>query len=205
MSDAATFRSTREGWLRATPSAETLEWAQWVLAEGDKSKPNDMRNFSNRRFQGFVAECAFHRWLERELVDHIWNGSTDPKPDFELGAAGVGLPTGVGLKSCGSESAWRPSHVVNVYERHREHSPQELFFVGFEQPGAVRPNDPTVVLLGGLPAATYFKLAEFVPKGGMLNPIVRAENDVWNLRTRELEPPRQWLDRNRPPGEARTA
>jgi hypothetical protein len=185
------FRPTQEGWLRATPSEETLKWARRVEAEGDRTKPNDMLNFSERRYQGFVAERAFDTWLEHEQMSRVWNGQTDPKPDFELGLIGVGV------KCCGSMRRWRPQLVVNVYERHREHPLQELFFVGFEHPGAVKRDGPTVVLLGGLPAEAYFARATFVRAGGQLNPRVIAENDVWNLQTSELQPPDEWLGRVR--------
>lgn len=187
--DGASFHPTPEGWLRATPSDETLAWARRMEAEGDKTKPNDMRNFSKRRYQGFVGERAFDVWLRSLSVTHEWHGQTDAKPDFELGAVSVGL------KSCGSKRAWRPDLVVNVYERHREHPLRELFFAGFEHPGAVKQDRPTVVLLGGLPTETYFELATFVSKGEQLNPKVIAENDVWNLRTSKLEAPQVWLER----------
>jgi hypothetical protein len=160
-------------------------------AEGDRTKPNEMLNFSERRYQGFVAERAFDRWLEQERVSRIWNGETDPKPDFELGSIGVGV------KCCGSMRSWKPHLVVNVDERHREHSPQEWFFVGYEHPGAVKPKQPTIVLLGGLPSGTYFERATFVEAGEQLNPAVIAENNVWNLPTSELQPPYDWLARIR--------
>lgn len=185
------FRATPEGWLRGVPSKETLDWARRVEAEGDKHKPNDMPNFSERRYQGFVAERAFDLWLTQERDEHIWNGQTDPRPDFELG------PLGVGVKCCGSMRAWRPDLVVNVYERHRGHALHELFFVGFEHPGAVKPDRPTVVLLGGLPTEEYFQRATFVRAGEPLNPVVIAKNDVWNLPTAALQPPVNWLDRVR--------
>ncbi len=185
------FRLTPEGWLRGIPSQETLAWARRVEAEGDKRKPNDMPNFSGRRYQGFVAERAFDLWLEQERVKRQWNGQTDPRPDFELG------PVGVGVKCCGSMRAWRAELVVNVYERHREHALRELFFVGFEHPGAVERDRPTVVLLGGLPKEEYFERATFVRAGELLNPIVTAKNDVWNLPTAALQQPADWLSRVR--------
>jgi hypothetical protein len=185
------FSHTLEGWLRGTPSDETLEWALSVEARGDRNKPNDMPNFSNRRFQGFVAERALERWLQQNHVEHVRNGETDFRPDFEVG------PVAVGVKCCGSKKRWHPSLVVNVYERHRKHSPQELFFVGWEHLGAVRKDRPTVILLGGITAKEYFEQATFVRVGENLNPQIPAENDVWNLPTRKLLPPGEWLERIR--------
>lgn len=138
-----------------------------------------------------MAERAFDLWLEQERMEYRWNGNTDPRPDFEMG------PVGVGVKCCGSMRAWRPELVVNVYERHREHALHELFFVGFEHPGAVKREHPTVVLLGGLPKEEYFERAMCVPAGGKLNPKVTAKNEVWNLPTAALHPPADWLGRVR--------
>lgn len=185
------FSRTPEGWLRAAPSDETLKWALAVEAKGDMHKPNDMPNFSERRYQGFVAERAFDRWLDQEDMRHNWNGDTDFKPDFELG------PIAVGVKCCGSKRSWKPWLVVNVYERHRRHPLHELFFVGWEHPGAVNRDRPTVVLLGALAAEEYFERARFVRKGENLNRLVIAKNDVWNLPTSELQPPGEWLGRIR--------
>ncbi len=182
------FSRTLEGWIRGTPSDETLEWALTVEAEGDRHKPNDMPNFSNRRFQGFVAERAFDRWLDEQRIEHKRNGETDFKPDFEIG------PVAVGVKCCGSKKRWKPSFVVNVYERHRKHPLDELFFVGWEHRGAVNKTRSTVVLLGGLTAKEYFERATLVRVGEDLNPQTVAENDVWNLRTSELRPPEAWLE-----------
>jgi hypothetical protein len=150
-----------------------------------------MPNFSERRYQGFVAERAFDLWLEQEQMECRWNGNTDPLPDFEIGQVGVGV------KCCGSMQPWRSRLVVNVYERHREHALHELFFVGFEHAGAVKPETPTVVLLGGLPKEEYFERATRIPAGGRLNPKVIAKNEVWNLPTADLQQPAQWLSRVR--------
>jgi hypothetical protein len=90
---------------------------------------------------------------------------------------------------------WNRWLVVNVYERHRAHPWDELFFVGFEHASANNPNGHRLVLLGGIPGHRYFESATFVPRGGRLNPQVIAENDVWNLKTSLLEPPLSWLTR----------
>ncbi len=189
----SSFKRTPEGWYKAVPSNETVEWAIQTTAAGDRTKPNNMLNFSKNRAGGLVAEKAFHLWLEERQVAHVWNGGTDPKPDFQIGSLRVGV------KECGrNDKPWNPRLVVNIYHRHKPLPLDEVFFVGYERiTGKKTPeiDKERVVLLGGLTKDDYFDKATLVRKGGQINPDTPAQNDVWNLKTRLLEPPDKWLER----------
>ena len=183
------FRRIEHGWYRGTPGTDAIAWALAQETALDAVKPNDFVNFSNRRWQGFLAERAFDRWLEQLGVPRVWNGGADPDPDFVV--AGVGT----GLKSRGFTTSWRPNFVVNVFDRHRAHPEEvELFFTAVQRPKSGT-TATAVLLLGGLPQAEYFARATEVKPGEMINPLEVAKNHVWNLECRLLEPPDEWLAR----------
>src|SRR4051794_12033040 len=48
--DAVVLTRTDEGWYEGRPSEQTIAWAKEQEAVGDANKPNDFRNFSNRRW-----------------------------------------------------------------------------------------------------------------------------------------------------------
>lgn len=163
-----------------TPSKRAIEWARAEEAAGDANKTNGFTNFSDRRWTGFLGEWYFGRWLQERGVVFRRLGGNDTNIDFIVGKLKVGI------KTCGAAGSFSDQHVVNVYDRHRESSPERLFFVGHVGLETVR----SVVMLGGLGRDEFFNRATFVPAGGMLNPTTVAENDVWNLPVGDLAPPR---------------
>lgn len=190
---APSFRRLEEGWYTGRPSPEALKWAVARQHELDRIKPNDFRNFSNRRWQGFLAELAFARWLGEQGAEFEWNGGADPDPDL------IVLDTGVSCKSRGFTSEWRPNFVVNMFERHRKHpEEQELFFTAVQRPSkSADVRSDRVLLLGGISHDEYFLKADEIQPGQQLNPYEIAENHVWNLECHELERPDEWLARLR--------
>ena len=187
------FSRLDEGWYAGTPSQEAIDWAVAMQNELDAVKSNDFENFSDLRWQGFLAERAFATWLEEREVAFTWNGGADSKPDF------VVLGAGVGCKARSFTSAWGSNFVVNVFERHRGHTDEnELFFAAVQRSsdtGSV--SSPRVLLLGGIQRDDYFKRAIEVKAGEQLGPHKVAQIHTWNLECGDLETPDVWLARLR--------
>lgn len=162
-----------------SPSPEAMAWAKAEEARGDAEKSNGFKNFSERRWLGFLGEWYFARWLRMLGIPFQRHGGSNTSVDF------VVRDRTVGVKCCGANGGFTDNHVVNVYERHRELSPEILYFVGHI--GLELPT--TILMLGSLAREEYFDQATFIPAGGKLNPVTVAENDVWNLPVGKLRPP----------------
>lgn len=167
-----------------SPTEKALDWARKECCELDRVKPNDMPNFSERRYLGFLGEWYFARWLRERGVRFSRNGGADGLPDFTIRGLGIGV------KTVGARGGFTERHVCSIYERHRQTGPTRLFFVGHI--GLERPT--SMVMLGGMWAGDFFRRATWVPKGARINPTTIALNDVWNLAIGKLWTPDAWLE-----------
>jgi hypothetical protein len=158
------------GWLYGYADPWMIREAERRLAEGDRHKPNHLRNVGSphARKQGIIAEFHFADLLSSWGVSFIHDGGVNPNPDFVIEGE-----TSVAVKSCGSTGDYQPHYRVYVFRSHLQAEPDEWFFAAHEK------RADRHVLLGGISHQDFLEQSYLVEAGGEVSPGFIAIEDAF--------------------------
>ena len=135
----------------------------------------------DRRWQGWLGEQMFARFLEENDIPHVFNGGVDDLPDFVIYGQNVSMKTCHGLMYS--------DFFVFASARQKHHDIDWFFFSGYNS------KENILNLIGALPKDEFYAKAQSQRRGTTYatthNRIM--PSDTFKLPARELTPVVEWL------------